>query len=99
MISTNIEQAEMLVNAGVQKDSADMIWCRIELYDRSIAVEVMPKQKVVPPEAIISPAWSLGRLWDIIHGLDKTYDFETKMSSEELIEHLVTLICIRFEHR
>ena len=89
----------MLMNAGVQGESSDMIWCRIELYDRSISVEVMPRQKVVPPEAVISPAWSLGKLWDIIHRLDKTYIFETQMSSEELIEHLVTLICIRFENR
>lgn len=45
---------------------------------------------------VIGPFWSLAAIWDILHRLDKTYDFGTDMSAEELIEHLVTIICNRF---
>lgn len=45
------------------------------------------------------PAWSLSALWDYIHNLDKTYDFPTTMSADELIETLVSTICYRLEHQ
>jgi len=99
MVATSIEQAKRLTTAGVSPESADMCWA-LPCYVAPPGVEIPPKLYVEPYcSADIAPAWSLGKLWDILHSLDKTYIFETQMSSEELIEHLVTLICIRFENR
>lgn len=45
------------------------------------------------------PAWSLAALWEVLHNLDKTYEFETNMSAEVFLGVLVNLICMRFENR
>lgn len=41
----------------------------------------------VVPEPI-----SLGRLWDIAHGIGLEYEFPTELTSNELLEALVTAI-------
>lgn len=41
------------------------------------------------------PAWTLPALWDYFHGMDKTYEFDTSMSAEELMETLVRIIVFR----
>lgn len=40
-------------------------------------------------------AWTLSALWDYFHNMDKTYEFDTSMSSEELMETLVRIIVFR----
>ena len=45
------------------------------------------------------PAWSLSALWQIVHELDKTYEFPTTLSSDDLIELLVKTICFRREYQ
>ena len=40
-------------------------------------------------------AWSLSALWDYFHNMDKTYDFDTKMTAAELLETLVRIIVMR----
>jgi len=95
MIATTVEQGERLLAAGVNPASADMQYNAIPLKDGGHVVELFVGQ--VTPNG--PPAWSLSALWDILHRLDKTYDFDTKMDSTELIEFLVRRICYRFENR
>lgn len=44
------------------------------------------------------PAWSLSKLWQMVHELDRTYDFPSRLSAEELIESLVKTIIYRRTH-
>ena len=44
-------------------------------------------------------AWSLSALWQMVHELDKTYDFPSSLSADELIETLTSTICYRQEHQ
>ena len=44
------------------------------------------------------PAWSLSALWSIIYNLDKTYEFPTELSADELMETLVSTIVYRRTH-
>ena len=44
------------------------------------------------------PSFSLSVLWDIVHDMDKTYEFSTRMSSDELIEVLVKTIEFRYNY-
>lgn len=86
MIATSIEQSKRLIEAGIPKASADMClaYGKLETNRASLKNEF--------------PAWSLSALWDYIHNLDKTYDFPTTMSAEELIETLVNTIVYRMKH-
>lgn len=44
------------------------------------------------------PAWSLSVLWQVVHELDKTYDFPSELSADELMETLVKTIIYRNTH-
>ena len=106
MISTSIEQAERLLGVGLVRDTADMYW-RSSAYQRNERDEWVPQPTGAftylciggPEKDLDFPAWSLSRLWELVHELDKTYDFDTKMSSEELMELLVKTIEFRFKNR
>ena len=98
MIATTKLQSRRLIAAGVGTESADMIYGMV-MFGDTRRETLLPRNECIEENAITFYAWSLSALWNILHNLDKTYEFETKMSSEELIEYLVTLICIRFENR
>lgn len=95
-IATTIEQSKRLLEAGVPKESADMRWEQFPGLVPHLCYQpgVMP---LIPPK--VTPAWSLSALWSIIYDFDKTYEFPTQLSAEELIETLVTTICYRYELR
>ena len=104
MIATSIEQGKRLMEAGVNKESADMMWTnKVETCDdwgHFVTVEEETEHLEIAYSYFIlngvaRPAWSLSALWDIVHGLDKTYDFGTDMSSEELMELLEKTIEFR----
>ena len=104
MIATSIPQSKRLLEAGLDKEMADMCWRNYVLtYDFGHAMEVGAVEPILyafnTKSRDSTPAWSLAALWDIVHSLDKTYDFDTKMSSEELIEILVKTIEYRFKNR
>lgn len=98
MIATTKEQSRRLSTAGVSTNSADMVYGLVMFGDTQVET-ILPRNEEIEKNSIRCPAWSLSALWDILHRLDKTYEFDTKMDSAELVEHLVSVICYRFENR
>ena len=102
MIATSIEQSRRLIAAGVSVESADATWVGIDTYkgkEMGIVHELLCGLHHGIGRDKWIPAWSLAALWDVLHHLDKTYEFETNMSAEVFLGVLVNLICIRFENR
>ena len=97
-IATTKEQGRRLITAGVGTESADMVYGFVVFGDIR-KVTLLPKDENIEKDSIIFFAWSLSALWSIIYNLDKTYEFQTELSAEELIETLVTTICYRYELR
>lgn len=97
MIATTIEQAEDLVKAGVSPDTADMCWGNISYGKGKMMIGVISKHPDLDIKNTIAPAWSISALWDILHSLDKTYEFPTTFSADELIAQLVMILCIKFK--
>lgn len=103
MICTTIEQGKLLLDAGVDKSSADM-HLRASAYSKSESGEWLPDENsgivyivTTPPKNELDfPAWSLSALWGIMYSLDRTYEFGTNLSPERLIETLVKLICVKY---
>lgn len=93
MIATTIEQAEDLVKAGVSPDTADMMWVPVPTRHKGVVERLYVGQAT--PNG--TPAWSISALWDILHSLDKTYEFPTTFSADELIAQLVMILCIKFK--
>lgn len=93
MIATTREQGERLGKLLNAEDTADFY------YDSHGILEWRGDPVLFMIGSFQTPAWSLSALWDIVHNLDKTYDFDTKMSSEELMELLVKTIEFRFKNR
>lgn len=95
-IATSVSQSKRLLEAGASKENADMRWetfpgCVPHLcYQQDIMPLIAPK---------VTPAWSLSALWQIVHDLDKTYEFPTTLPSDELIETLTQTICYRLGHQ
>ena len=97
-VSTDFEQSKRLIKAGVPKSKSDMRFSSYE-YDiatgetkwfGTVACSVYPDSHY--------PSFSLSVLWDIVHDMDKTYEFSTRMSSDELIEVLVKTIEFRYNY-
>lgn len=96
-IATSIEQSRRLMEAGVPKKSADMMW---EQHDDC------PPYLTIPPRTTLGRsigahaicAWSLSALWQMVHELDKTYEFPSRLSADTLIENLVKTIIYRKTH-
>lgn len=93
-IATTREQSGRLLTAGVPMDSADMQY-------NAIPTRNGPSIQLFVGEATPNglPAWSLSALWQRVHELDKTYDFPSELSADELIETLTSIICYRQEHQ
>ena len=98
MIATTREQSARLLDAGLTIESADMFLGHID-FGGVLQIDYLPANPHIDISSTIAPAWSLSALWDIVHNLDKTYDFDTKMSSDELMELLVKTIEFRFKNR
>ena len=86
MIATTIDQSKRLLAAGVDRKSADMRWTSL-MFGWSLDLGYHPSMP--------NPAWSLSALWDLFYSMDRTHDFGTDMTSEELIETLVRIITFR----
>jgi len=90
-ICTTIEQSKRLKEAGVKKESADMMW--EQHYD-------FPPYLTIPPRTTLGRsigahaicAWSLSALWDLLADSNITLEYATNRSSDALIESLVTAI-------
>ena len=101
-IATNRAQSMRLVRVGLIC-SADMF----ELVDKDgnshyrqiigpVSVSEMQEQGF---KVVNTAAWSLSALWQMFHELDKTYEFPTDLSADELIETLVRTIIFRRENQ
>lgn len=90
-IATSIEQSKRLLEAGVPKESADMCWYKAVngLFFLAVRGETPFWEH---------DAWSLSALWQMVHELDKTYDFPSELSADELMETLVKTIIYRKTH-
>lgn len=76
-----------LVTKAIKNEKADR-----ENYGFDTSNEISAKEDFL---SRLFPAWSLSALWQMIHDLDKTYEFPTSLSADELIETLVTTIIHR----
>lgn len=94
-IATSIEQSKRLLEAGVPKESADMRWEQFAGCIPRLCYQQGPIPLIAPK---ITPAWSLSALWQRVHELDKTYEFPTTLSADELIENLVKTIIYKRTH-
>lgn len=107
-IATSIEQSKRLLAAGHDPRSCDMRWtnnveedkgwgfiltCQEEEYHLELGQPFFD----FPSEPSI-PAWSLSALWQMVYELDRTYDFPTELSADELIETLVCTLVYRRTH-
>lgn len=95
-IATSIEQSKRLMEAGVSKDSADMRWEQFAGCIPHLCYQLDSMPLIAPK---VTPAWSLSALWQMVHELDKTYEFPSSLSADELIETLTSTICYRQEHQ
>lgn len=96
-IATSIEQSKRLLEAGVSKESADMMW--EQHYDNNPYLTIQPRTTLgrsYGAHAIVS--WSLSSLWQMVYELDRTYEFPTELSADELMETLVCTIVYRKTH-
>lgn len=92
-IATTREQSGRLLTAGVPRDSADMQY-------NAVPTRNGPSIQLFVGEATPNglPAWSLSALWQMVYELDKTYEFPTELSADELIEMLVCTLVYRKTH-
>lgn len=102
MIATTIEQSKRLISAGLDPKGADMFYALFYLPfgDETEPYEIrliITTDKCCPCKGDI-PAWSLSALWQMVYELDRTYEFPTTMSADELIENLVKTIIYRKKH-
>ena len=93
MIATSIEQSKRLIEAGISPETADLYWYK------AVDGETRLTVRWGAHWFWEADAWSLSALWNYIHNLDKTYDFPTTLSAEELIETLVNTIIYRLNER
>lgn len=93
MIATTIAQSQRLLKARISRATADMMW--VPVITHKGVVDALYVGHATPNGL---PAWSLSALWDFFHNMDKTYEFPTDLSSDELIENLVNIIISRTEY-
>ena len=106
-IATSIEQSKRLLDAGVRPSSADMCYKTLDVEDSESDNELVFDFITRPYSEYLKyagplglsyraiPAWSLSSLWQMTHELDKTYEFPTTLSANELIDTLVSTIILR----
>lgn len=96
MIATSIEQARRLIESGLKESTADLWWVQENDFAHPYLTANPRLGRNIGMHAF--RAWSLSTLWQRVHELDKTYDFPTTLSSDELLEMLVRTIVYRNTH-
>lgn len=84
-IGTTIEQSKRLIEAGLNRETADMVWYKA--VNRRSYLAVMGEVPFWECEA-----WSLSHLWDLLSESNITLEYATNRSSEALIESIVTAV-------
>ena len=75
------------VKAAITREEEDS-----HLYGFDTSGEIKAKQDFL---SRLYPAWSLSAIWQMVHEIDKTYEFPTNLSANELIDTLVATIINR----
>lgn len=92
-IATTREQSKRMIDTGIDiEESADFY------YDSKGYLQWRGDPVLFQIASFQVPAWSLSALWQMVHELDKTYEFPTELSADELIETLVSTIIYRNTH-
>ena len=111
MIATTIEQSKELLNAGLDPISCDMHWTNEVEEDEEGYGFIKTRQEEeyhlelgqpffdFPSDPSI-PAWSLSKLWDILHDSGKMfYEYPTTLSAEKVMESLIEAVKRLHNHR
>lgn len=96
MIATSYWQSLELLRVGLDRETADFYYAEIPGGKKALNWRGKVVYPLIPIEI---PSWSLSALWDIVHNIDKTYEYDTKMSAQELLDTLVSTICYRLKER
>lgn len=103
MIATTIEQSKRLLAAGIDPISCDMRWTNEVEEDKgwgfiqTIQEEEYHLELGQPffdsPDDSSIPAWSLSKLWDILHESGQMfYEYPTTLSADQVLESLVEAV-------
>lgn len=90
MIVTSYWQSLELLQVKLDRETADFYY--VDTPSGRKALRWREEEIVFPLTASEIPSWSLSALWDIVHDLDKTYEFDTNLSARELLDTLVETI-------
>lgn len=92
-IATTIEQSKRMIDTGIDiEESADFY------YDSKGYLQWRGDPVLFQIASFQVPAWSLSALWQMVYELDKTYEFPTELSADELMETLVCTLVYRKTH-
>lgn len=92
-IATTIEQSKRMIDTGIDiEESADFY------YDSKGYLQWRGDPVLFQIASFQVPAWSLSALWQMVYELDRTYEFPTELSADELIETLVCTLVYRKTH-
>lgn len=81
---TTFSQSLEMLQAGVDRKTADY------QYDDVDGVQVLYEKAEESP---IAPAWSFGRLWDMLHDTGiNFYEYPTSLSSAQVMDSLIEAI-------
>ena len=88
---TPFMQSLELLQAGLDRKTADY------QYDEVDGLQVLCEKAEESPAV---PAWSFGRLWDILHDSGKMfYEYPTTLSAEKVMESLIEAVKRLHNHR
>lgn len=81
---TTFMQSLELLEAGIDRKTADY------QYDDVDGVQVLHEKA---EESLVVPAWSFGRLWDILHDSGQMfYEYPTTLSAVQVLDSLVEAV-------
>ena len=88
---TTLMQSLELLQAGLDRHTADY------QYDDVDGTHVLCEKAEESP---VVPAWSFGRLWDILHDSGRMfYEYPTTLSAEKVMESLIEAVKRLHNHR
>lgn len=102
-IATTIEQSTLLLAAGIDPGSADMMWRNAALtYDFGHAMEVTTAKPILyafnAKSADSTPAWSLSRLIDLIAETGVPMNYGPMKYSASVLDHAVNALEYQLLH-
>lgn len=94
MVVTSYWQSLELLQVELDRETADFYY--VDTPSGRKSLRWRGEEAVFCLTASEIPAWSLSALWNIIHGLDKTYEYPTALTAAEVMESIIATIIHRF---